>query len=613
MSLRIRRYNANESDFTKDGRTRGHIDIPSTVGFTDLTSSKLVLDMKINVSDTAGTVLLPATFGTNSQMVGAQALIKNCKVVSKENGFMNEQRNQNVVAANLDWYQKSRAAEDAGSLFGNSTNHNYGNSKRSKLPDNPWFDYRRPTTADATVTDNAVTRNAEIPIMWRHVDEFGQMSQFPNIAVGDLNYQIEFEDQIDTVSPADMPYAQIEPCDNIQLGAGVDEFGTATNPLVFTKTANNFWKPPIVGQSILVLYKAATGGVAEEDRKIASITTVAGKYHVVLDTEITVDANDLVSLIHAAYYVEALNLPALCDDITPTANVIGDATHPLVLEDHFTNDDKPSHNECALYIGAPISVIALDGTANTIHFSETTVASLTIAGANLEVVLATPLSVGTNNQQTNIYISYRTSTANTKFTVSWQVDEMYAQLHEIQLMPTQKESARKALANLEIPFVSQYLKQRNMPSTTVHTEVIEAAPNCLGLSVLTPQNLTLLSGFDNCTSYRFSIDGKEQTNRDINVGEEKTVARQLHNYMLKRFHGNMGKKLLKYDANTTNYSAPNVQTTHSMFPLVTPMVPRPLIVQLILQSDTPMVSKNIFYVFHHQKVLKLSNGRAQVV
>jgi hypothetical protein len=58
MSVKIVRFHANESAFTKNGRLRTEINVPSSVGVTDLTSSKLVLDMHMELSDASGDVLL---------------------------------------------------------------------------------------------------------------------------------------------------------------------------------------------------------------------------------------------------------------------------------------------------------------------------------------------------------------------------------------------------------------------------------------------------------------------------------------------------------------------------------------------------------------------------
>ena len=69
MSVKLVRFNANESNFAKGGRLRTEINVPASVGITDLTGSKLILDMHMSVQQGTNDVLLPVTFG-NQQMVG---------------------------------------------------------------------------------------------------------------------------------------------------------------------------------------------------------------------------------------------------------------------------------------------------------------------------------------------------------------------------------------------------------------------------------------------------------------------------------------------------------------------------------------------------------------
>ena len=108
MSIKIKRYPANNSEFLQSGRTRTQIDIPGGVGLTDLTQSDIVLDMQVNCYTTSAkttSVLLPCTFG-NNEMVGSESILRHSRVVSRDNGLLNERRHLNVIDANLDWYTK---------------------------------------------------------------------------------------------------------------------------------------------------------------------------------------------------------------------------------------------------------------------------------------------------------------------------------------------------------------------------------------------------------------------------------------------------------------------------------------------------------------------------
>lgn len=622
MSLKLRRYNANESEFTRTGRTRATIDVPGGAGFTDLTQSKLILDMQMNATDSTGaSVLWPCTFGQRGQMVGPQALLRNSKVTSREHGFFNERRHGNVEDANLDWYGKSRSLEDAQSLFGNTTNPNYGCDNRSGLPDNPWLLYNLPTDTAAS-TQDAVKRRADIAIDWRHIDQFGGIKQFPNVAIGELHYQLEFEDQFNVAAPAVL---RDRVCKITDLTGAASLIGTAAVPLVTARARTEFERPPMVGDQVTVWFHGTTtGNVQSVDCTISAVAesgvyysiTIAGGVATAAAAEVCTD----VHMIWGGHLGSAITSDA--------SSTIGTAASPIVIPNLYSGPgggDRRELHATPYYVGMPVTVMAEKGNAiaSTSHVSEVTaVSKLTIDGDDLKIELATPLNVGGAAAAVpSVRIAPRDyrAASRTKFIATWQIDEIYLQLAEIQLTPKQFEEARKALSNLEIPWMEHRLIQKNMPATTVHTEVVHADANCVGLAVLTPQNLELLSGFDNCERYRFAIDGKETTNRDVLVYDstntQPVVGRQLHNHMLKKYWGNVGKTLKKYDANYASYASPDSARTHAIYPLVTPVVPREQIIQLQLFNDsgTNMQAKNLHMVFTHLRTLKISNGRVMVM
>ena len=675
MSLKIRRYAAENSEFTKLGRTRTEIHIPGTVGFTDLTTSKLVLDMNVTITDSnEDQVLMPSSFGDangtypHSDMTGAVALLRNSKVVSQDHGLLNERRQINVIDSNMNWYKKSRAQEDAEATFGNSTNSNYGRDPMSGLPDCPFIGYSRPTTNNGAVTDNAVTRRAEIPLPWSSIDNLGKVSNFPNVAVGDIAYRIELEDQIDVVMPAEMPAHATNGCDD---GVAV---ASLLADVTITRTAANHWRAPQVSDRINLSYNDSAG-LNTHDTYISAVAIVAGKYKLTLKVGApTAGATDPCTDMSVSYGASVGDQARNCaNTAAPIADFIGNAAQPLLVNGILTaNGPSADFRKNPLYVGAPVRVscyrapvvtagafvtgreytilvpgdtdFTLIGAANSsigtvftasgpgtgtgtataaknqaFKSVDTKISKVTLDNVNgqVKVELVNPLNlVGHSGTAEFTKIGFREDLDGTRFNAAWTVNEMYAQLHEIQLMPSQQESARKALANLELPFVNQMLVQRNMPaSTSVHTEVVHAPPMVSGMAVLSPQNLQLVSGYDGCTAYRYAINGKETTNRDILVGNANSRARQLHNHQLKRYLGNLNQTLKKYDAPYVDYAngtAAADQRQHAMFPLVLPMSPQEQIVQLQMFGDS-MSAKNLFFVFDQMKALKLSNGRVSVV
>jgi hypothetical protein len=644
MSVKLKRFHANESNFSRGGRMRTEVQIPASLGVVDLTASKVILDMHMELKAGSTDVLLPVTFG-NQQQVGAHSLIRNTAIISESNGILNERRNRNVIDSNHLWYLKSRSQEDQLSLLGNSTNANYGLDRMNLLPDNPFIVYKKPsalTGASAAVSEAAVTHRTEIPIDWSCVDAFGPMPQFPQMAVGNTTLRLEFEDQIATAFPARMPFSAGEPADNRSAVGSL--LGAVGAPLTLTKTTANYFRAPQQGDIVAAYfiqtttgsgsykYPAATGANSSGLDEIASVTTAGGKYVVTLKNGFTTTAASEACTGITLFYCSASEMlgnglfPLPLDAaITGAAgDVFGSAAAPIIFSKNAVGGIQTSKFDDAVtldslqtipwIVGAPVTLAGVGGTSSTVVRHETTIASVTVNGDDVEIVLTTPYD-GTAIGATNLVqvsLTYRDSLAATKFTCNWVIDEVYAEMHQIQLTPQQMAKAKTAMANMEIPWVDQQLVQRNMPDSTAHTEVLQAMAGTIGLSVLTPQNLTLLSGFDGCNRYRFSINGKEVSNQDIIVGSADVKGRQIHNYFLKTFFANLGLSLKKYDAPQYDYDCTADKATHSMYPLIVPNMASESVVQIQLFSDSSMASKNIFYVFFRQRVMKISNGRVML-
>lgn len=641
MSIKIRRYHADESEFTFTGRNKTKITVPGNVGFTDLTQSNLVLDMHVHVTTIPPTtgqepapetiVLYPATFGLRGQVVGAQSLIRNAIVTSREHGLLNERRHQNVIDSNIDWYLTSRSKEDQRSVYGHCNNKNYGHDTGSLLPDNPWLLYNLPpynAVAVDAFTTAAVKRRAEIPVAWKHIDQFASMPKFPNIGVGDLDYNIELENQIVVMSPAEMAVHSIR-LDN--LNAVDSKIGTAGAPLITTRTRANFNRPPMVGDQVSLRYIEVDVPIARVDvnATIATVTNSGTAYAITFDNGIAVgSATEAISdiVMFRAMYSEYGVAPAfsagyrfndclsVIDPVGGVNYLVGITGSPLVLPNVYTKGTSQQHM-CPFYVGAPIYVTG--NIADTAYAGYHTVSSLRPNGANLEVILDTGLAVGTVATPTlaNVRVAWRDHTdAGALFTVTWTIDEMYAKMHEIQMQQEQLNSTLNMLRNgKSFAWLDQRLLQQTVTATSTMTQVIELQPNCYSVALLTPQTLELLSGFDGATSYRFALDGKEQSSRDIVCGTDPTTGRSGHNYLLNKYFMNLGQALSKYDANYYDYGSPDDQRTHAIYTQVTPFIPRQqtLQVQLFAGSNT-MAAKNLFFVSTHERSLNLSNGRVTV-
>ena len=273
MSVKLNRYYSNEAgSFTKSGINRFNIDIPASVGFTDLHNSALVLRMKIT-DDTGG--LYPYTFvspnetATWDDVQGAQSLIRNCKVTSDRYGVLHEQLRQNVVGANLDWMRKGREQQDANVSFGDTwSGSGYGVDRLSGMAFSPFLltGASRPVAVGDQYTVNTLARltTPEIRIPLRHLDRLADGTRpFPNLAVSNLRYHVELENQLDvvgcpTIFQQDGVMQELEDvtCDvngNVDYWTWTGYVGGAYQPLV-QNIAAMASVPLYVGCPILMTY-----------------------------------------------------------------------------------------------------------------------------------------------------------------------------------------------------------------------------------------------------------------------------------------------------------------------------------------------------------------------
>lgn len=619
MSLSLIRYKSARSNLTKSTNNIGDVVVPASLGFSDPTSSRVVLDMELNCTDANGDILLPCTFGQNSELVeGAHCLIRDVIITSSTQPVKVKRERRNYIDSNLKYFERSRSAEDCLATFGNSTNTNFGNDRQSKLPDNPWFDYQRPSDAVPDQSDYAVKRRAEIPIPLSFIDPMATISQFPNLAVGDLTYEYRFENLLDLVQPCDMPAGQIEPVDNRAFpppDGGANTWGRTGNPIVLTKTVTNFWKPPVAGQLLNIYY--VSGGTATNltQQRIATVTRNGTDYELTLDTAINYAAN--ITSAFCAYYTlpgQGFDEIYTCSAAPALAVAIGTTANPLVIPNVFSLNAPVAHSQCPFYVGAPITVLVSNTALNTQVLTEATVSHVRINGTSVELEvegLGIPVTASASNIPR---VGYRFSTNNVKFAVNWVVDFLYMEMARINMTPNQIQVARSAMADLEIPFMIQSMISYTMAeSQDLLDWTITLEPGTVGVAVLTPPNAGLVSGRDTVSSYLFTIDNQPYTNQQIAIGDEDQVDRSIHNYLLKRGLSNVGIDFARYEANRLSLAARDPRNDHTIYAVVVNQLGVPQTLKTFFRSDSVMEAKTIYFVKFRPAVLKFGGGRAMIV
>ena len=569
MSIKIQRIQSREAGpFQKTGgRTRCHIEVPSSVGFSDLENSHMVFRMKANVTDGNGTsTLLPAFIaqpkmaaGGGSQVTnnvpidvqGAQALIKNSRCVSDEYGELNSQRDQNVISANLDAYTDYSSCLAAKNSFNAGGSANLDPNESSELPVGMFLRPARPRAMDAAgsvasnanaagIQQNSRAITAEVRCPLKHVDRLADGTrQFPNISAGNITYRIEFEDVRPVMS---LGQAFSAKCLDSAADAASGNLGSAARPILYQyvktdvdsgeiRTSNLESLPFYVGMPIKVSGSNVTDSFA-------------------LINKITINEADAGGLLGGAH-----------------------------------------------------------------------VARIEIADS-VGVVLPTPANAATN-VELSLNQGKQADGTNTELTtVEYEIEDVFLELHTIQLMPQQIAAAQKALQSLQIPYLEHRLVKKVLNATQDYAETLYLDAGCAGVAVITPPNNGLVSGYDNASAYRFSFDGRNLTNREIEIGPAKTnsgtaaaaggVGRQLHNHFLQKFYGNIGQRLLRFEKPAVNYNDTkgNLQlNNHAIYPLVTPLIGQDVIAQFQVRSSANMSTKEMFYVSMYPRSLNFQKGR----
>jgi hypothetical protein len=556
MSIKIKRIQSLESgDFNSynNGRLRAHIEVPSSVGFTDLENSQLVFRMNTVIAgnDASAGNLIPSFIAGRQggdvnkplDVGGAGALIRNARVTSKEYGLLNEQRDQNVVTANLDYYTKYTSESGAWMNFdGGCAKKTHDPNQMYQARDSLFLDARKPEAVGVEIqqaNNNQKSQqvSAEVRVPMKCIDRFADGNrQFPNMAVGNLTYRIEFEPQPGRAVTALGVDSKAYQCEDATVSATQPGVGTLENP---------------------IFYRLRKGDRAS---KLGEDNAGMQPFYLGMPVKASYKANGVAA--NVVTYITSLEI------ITTDATTIAAGT---------------------------------DG--------------------SLKIVLADPGVAVPADAITDLTLQMHCGAA---ATVNWNIEEIFLELHCLQLAPQQLEAVSRAMESLEIPYTEHRLVKKVLNRTSDYSEMIQTDPGCAGLAVLTPKNNQLVSSIDHARRYRFSIEGKFTTNRDVQIqslinSDGQALGRQLHNHLLQKFYGNLGKQLLRFDSPGKSYdfSATDAQVedqTHTFYPLVTPLVPNDSIINFQLQADVNenMDTKEIYYLAMYPRTLNFKNGRLVV-
>jgi len=421
-----------------------------------------VFRMQMNITNGGQSTLLPAYIAQphsdkdGDQFIdkpvrcgGAQALIRDGRATSSEFGQLSEQRDQNVISANLDHFTDYWACHAVKEAYnGGGAMPTQYPANPSQIVDSPFLRPSRPVLAGTQETNDSQLVEAEVRCPLKHVDRIADGNrQFPNLACGDITYRINLE-----------------------------------------------------------------------------------------------DVRPVVALQDSVVYTEF-------DDPTPSGNEIGIDAAPLIYV--YSDANGASLNGevlqvnldmCPFYIGMPIEVnYKVGGVAQAAVKRK--VAKLNVTGGKVEIVCDTaiPAAGAVTEVVAALYVDAAA-------TVDYQINDMFLELHTLNLTPQQTEAATRALKSLQIPYLEHRLIKKVLVSTQDYAESLHVDAGCSNIAVFTPFNNRLVSSYDNAREYRWSVDGNYVTNRGITLGPNTSdtgqgVANSVHKHFLQKYFGNIGKQL----------------------------------------------------------------------
>lgn len=352
--------------------------------------------------------------------------------------------------------------------------------------------------------------------------------------------------------------------------------------------------------------------IADGNRQFPNIATGDITYRINLE-----DTRAVCALSNDVEYVEF-------DDTTPSSNQVGTDLAPLRYV-YSGGTDSPNENGlvsgvnkdmCPFYVDMPVLCkYEVSGVAGPDNDTVNKITKLKVTtDGRIEIVLETPLTAAANatNVELSLYVDDNA-------TVSYQINDLFLELHTLNLTPQQTETASNALKSMSIPWLEHRLIKKVLVSTSDYAESLHVDAGCSNIAVITPFNNRLVSSYDNAQEYRWSVDGNYITNRSIDVGPNISSTGQgnrnsIHKHFLQKYFGNIGKQLQSFEDVYADYAVAlgnaNIESdNHNIYPLVMPMLPSDVIVNFQLTSDTNMTTKELYYLMSFPRTLNFSNGR----
>jgi len=568
MATKLVKIISNQSGPFNVSNNLVDITLPAYLGACDLSDTCVELNLKMKQSDgTAIDDLFDYGFAITGRL-DSTCLIKNVKFSSDKGGVLEEIAQPNILHANLSPFETDFEARQDDWYYGQS-GHRRADGNSGQFNFGTFID-----KVDNGTTLSKQRTSLKLPLT--SLLGIAKMKQFSNKLFGDCKIHLEFEDNLSTVATLFEQYV-----DNTVYTGAVNATAktlTLTNQLV--PNGNNVWNGMPIDS---VVADAPIDALSTANPAVISIkgptTAPAQKY-------IQPKVGDTI-IISGVTGTDK-------DDIngTFTANALVPNSTEAELSLNSSGKSFDATN-------AKITVLRTNGTVLSSSYSQsakTVVYTLSDDDfiQEAEAGALSPTLVGTQSFQAR-----RNSVVSTDLT--YEIEDVHIIVPQYLLSPAQVNSMEsKMKRGVNMNFLTYEVERINMPSivkSTQYDRQFDLRSGVINAMMLTPTQNNLLSITDGASSFRWRLNGLEQTNRDIVINQS------LYN-----------DRLLSV-LSSGNIKVRNLAPNSFIAPQSVPLSPEQQVLQIRLNqgSQSDSTAKILFLYKQVRRAIKASNSMVQVV
>ena len=568
MATKLVKIISNQSGPFNVSNNLVDITLPSYLGACDLSDTCVELNLKMKKND--GTPINDLfDYGFNQKgRLDSTCLIKNVKFSSDKGGVLEEIAQPNVLHANLSPFETDFEARQDDWYYGQS-GHRRANGNNGQFNFGTFID-----KVDNGTTLSRQRTSLKLPLT--SLLGMAKMKQFSNKLFGDCQIHLEFEDNTSTVSGLFEQYV-----DATVYSGAVDETNktiTLTNQLV--PNGNNVWNGMPIDVSVA---DAPINNLSTANPAVLSIkgptTTPVQKYiqpkvgDTIIISGVTGDDKDEINgtftataLVPNSTEVELnLNSSGKTFDTT-NAKITVKRTNGKVLSSSYSQSAK-----------TVVYTLSDDD-----FFEESK------AGAVEPTLVATQSFQARTGSVGNADLTY-------------EIEDVHIIVPQYLLSPAQVNSMEsKMKRGVNMNFLTYEVERINMPviaKSTQYDRQFDLRSGVINAMMLTPAQNDLLSIADGASSFRWRLNGLEQTNRDIVINQS------LYN-----------DRLLSV-LSSGNIKVRNLAPNSFIAPQSVPLSPEQQVLQIRLnQGSGGDSTAKILYLYKQvRRAIKASNSMVQVV